>query len=154
MKLLQVVRILLLLLVAVSLGSWARRAFFLDPPAAQAKTSRLPEQGVAVVNFHGTLRCASCLQIGELAERVVSTEFAAERDAGGLTFCSIDFDQPGNQHYRDDYDLSFSTVVIVRRAEGKDVGWNRLDDVWSLSEDEAAFGTYVRAAIVEAMAAR
>lgn len=154
MKPLELLRIFLLLLVAVSLGTWAWKTFFFDPPIGPTTIGVLPEQGVAVINFHGTLRCTSCLRIGELTERVVSAEFAAERSVGAVTFASIDFDRPGNEHFRDEYDLAFSNVVVVRRAAGKDVSWNRLDEVWTLNEDEAAFRTYVHAAISEAMASR
>lgn len=154
MKSATILRTVLLLLVAVSLGSWAQRTFFAGAAPKSAALGVLPVHGVAVVNFHGTLRCASCLRIGELTESVVATEFADERAAGAVTFASIDYDLAGNEHYRDDYDLYSSNVVILRRAAGKDVSWTRLDDVWSLDDDELAFRSYVHGAIAEALVSR
>jgi hypothetical protein len=158
MKLTPVLRALLLLLVVGSLGAWAwktshesRAATTTD--AAAVRTGVLAD-GVTVINFHGAQRCPTCLHIGTLSESVVAEQFSAEVGEGRLAWVSIDYDEPGNAHFMEDYDLVSSNVVVVRNAGGRELGWSRLDDVWSLNHDEPAFRAYVQAAVDEALRPR
>ena len=152
------VRAALLLVVAASLVTWAVTSLRESPtpataaPIATAPTAKLIADGVAVVNFHGALRCPTCLGIGALSQAIVDEEFPAEKDEGRIAWSSIDFDQPENAHYKDDYELVSSSVVVVRREHGVDVGWKRLDDVWTHYGDEPVFRSYVHAAVAEALA--
>jgi hypothetical protein len=41
----------------------------------------------------------------------------------------INFEEPANKHLIQDYGLTTSTVVVVRRKAGRDVTWQRLDAV-------------------------
>ncbi len=153
MKPASILRALLLLFVVASLGTWAWKSWR-APPAAPSPASSLLADGVTVINFHGKLRCPTCLRIGSLSQAVVSEQFALEESQGRVAWTSIDFEEPGNAHYRDDYELSSSNVVVVRRAGGRDLGWSRLDEVWSLNGDEPSFRAYVQAAVSEALRAR
>jgi hypothetical protein len=148
------VRGALLLLVGASLAAWAVKTWRTSPTRAadSPATSALIADGVAVVNFHGKLRCPTCLGIGALSRAVVDEEFASEKDAGLVAWSSIDFDEPANAHFRDEYDLTSSNVVVVRREGGADVGFQRLDEVWTHYDDEPAFRAYVHAAVAEALA--
>jgi hypothetical protein len=153
MKLASILRALLLLLVVASLGTWAWRTWR-PTRAAPAAAPSVLRDGVTVINFHGKLRCPTCLHIGSLSQAVVAEDFALEESQGRVAWTSIDFEEPENAHFRDDYDLSSSNVVVVRRAGGRDLGWSRLDEVWSLHGDEPAFRAYVQAAVGEALRAR
>lgn len=157
MKSASILRAALLVLVAASLGIWSVNTYR-DSTAAEAvatgttaPTPALIADGVAVINFHGSVRCPTCLGIGSLSQAIVEEEFAAAIDEGRLAWSSIDFDEPRNTHYKDDYDLYSSNVVIVWRQHGADVGWKGLDDVWTHYGDEPTFRAYVRAAVSEAL---
>ncbi len=63
---------------------------------------------------------------------------------GKLKFVSINVDEPGNEHYWDDYKLESKSLVIVMMRDGKQVKWDNLKDVWLLLNDEAAFHNYVK----------
>jgi hypothetical protein len=63
---------------------------------------------------------------------------------GKLKFYSINVDEPGNEHYWDDYKLDSKSLVIVLFRNGKQVKWENLKDVWLLLNDEAAFHNYVK----------
>lgn len=164
MKVVSLLRALLLLLVAGSVGAWAWKTWRESraaPPALPSdvslpvgSTPGLLADGVTVINFHGTLRCPTCLHIGELSQSVVAEEFRGEVGDGRLSWVSLDYDEPANAHFMEDYDLVSSSVVVVQRADGRELGWSRLDDVWSLNHDEPAFRAYVRAAVDEALRAR
>lgn len=155
MKLMPLLRAALLLLVAASLATWAVRTF--RAPVQSGIADPAPPRiadGVAVINFHGTLRCATCLRIGSLSQTVVEEGFADVVRAGKLQWLAIDFDEPGSRHFKDDYDLYSSNVVVVRRAGGRDVAWRRLDEVWDLYDDEPRFREYVGTAVADALAER
>jgi hypothetical protein len=155
MKHAHLVRIALLALVAGSVAVWAAKSLRDSAAdASAAAVSSLPADAVAVVNFHGTVRCPTCRKIGALAEQVVATDFAAEVERGRVAWLSLDFDLPENLHFKDAYDLVTSNVVAVRRSGGTDVAWRRLDDVWDLYDDEPAFRAYVEAAIDDLLAER
>ena len=144
-------RYALLALVAVSLGTWAVRTW---RPAGTGDSSAivsesLPADGVVVINFHGTTRCASCQEIGKEAHAVVSKDFASELQSGRMTWQVINYDEPANRHYVKDYALVSSTVVVVRREHGRDAAWRRLDAVWDHVFDAPAMNAYLRREITQ-----
>jgi hypothetical protein len=165
MKPLNVLRVALLILVSASVGAWGWRSWrdanaAPDSTAASATAAAavvadpLLADGVAVVNFHGALRCPTCRTIGALSQAVVEQDFADDVAAGRVQWSSIDFEDAAYAHYTDDYELTSSNVVVVRRSGGKDVAYRRLDDVWTHYDDEPAFRAYVAAAVRDALAGR
>lgn len=66
---------------------------------------------------------------------------------GKLKFISINVDEPGNEHYWDDYKLESKSLVIALFRNGKQVKWDNLKDVWLLLEDETGFHQYVKSNI-------
>jgi hypothetical protein len=147
-------RYALLALVAVSLGTWAVRTW--RPAGGSAATvaasAALPADGVVVINFHGATRCATCQEIGKEARALVETDFASELQSGRMSWQVIDFDEPANRHYVQDYGLVSSTVVVVRREHGRDATWRRLDAVWDHVFDAPAMNDYLRREITQVSA--
>ncbi len=144
-------RYALLTLVAVSLGTWAVRTW---RPAGgsvanAALSEALPADGVVVINFHGTTRCASCEEIGKEAHAVVEKDFASDLQSGRMKWQVVNYDEPANRHYVQDYGLVSSTVVVVRREGGRDVVWRRLDAVWDHVFDAPAMNSYLRREITQ-----
>lgn len=62
-------------------------------------------------------------------------------------FIQINVDEPGNEHYWDDYKLESKSLVIVLYRGNKQVKWENLKDVWLLLEDENGFHDYVKSHI-------
>ncbi|HLP77309.1 MAG TPA: nitrophenyl compound nitroreductase subunit ArsF family protein, partial [Candidatus Paceibacterota bacterium] len=60
---------------------------------------------VTAFYFHGTVRCETCLAIELLAKQAVQRRFALELADKRLVFASINYDEPENQHYREQYKL-------------------------------------------------
>lgn len=147
-------RYALLALVAVSLGTWAVRTW---RPAGAGDSGAivsesLPADGVVVINFHGATRCATCQEIGKEAHALVEKDFASELQSGRMTWQVINFDEPANRHYVQDYGLVSSTVVVVRREHGRDATWRRLDAVWDHVFDAPAMNNYLRREITQVSA--
>jgi hypothetical protein len=144
-------RYALLTLVAVSLGTWAVRTW---RPAGIGNSSAivseaLPADGVVVINFHGATRCATCQEIGKEAHAVVEKDFASDLQSGRMTWHVINYDEPANRHFVQDYGLVSSTVVVVRREHGRDAVWRRLDAVWDHVFDAPAMNNYLRREITQ-----
>jgi len=138
-----ITRMLLLTLVAASLTAWGMRTFARAKGDAAAPT-QLAEDGLMVVNFHGETRCNACMEIGQAAQSVVEAHFNDALKAGRLHWSVLNFDEPSNRHFVKDYGIVSSTVVLVRRKDGKDIEWRRLDAVWDHLFDDPAMKNYLR----------
>jgi hypothetical protein len=134
-----VIRIILLAVIGVAVGSWAMKEF----GPAKAVTGTIRPDGVTVINFHGEKRCRTCIGIGKLARKTLDGEFSNEQKAGEVHWEEINYDEPANAHFVKDYSLVSSTVLVTLWKNGKEVKWNRLDAVWDHVDDEAVFRTYI-----------
>jgi hypothetical protein len=99
---------------------------------------------VTVTYFTTRARCVSCRKIEAMTKDTLTELFASELAAGTLRYETISIDAPGNEHYIQDYQLSFKTVVV---ANGKNDSWQKLDEVWQLMGDAEKFKAFVAAAI-------
>jgi hypothetical protein len=143
----QLTRFTLLALVAVSLVTWGVRTF----SPAHAAGDALPADGIVVVNFHAATRCNACREIGKEAQTVVETNFGDDLNAGRMNWRVINFEEPAHKHFIQDYGLTTSTVVVVRRKEGRDVSWQRLDAVWDYLFEGPAMRAYLKEHIDQIM---
>jgi hypothetical protein len=147
-----IIRIVLLGVVAIAVGSWAMKEF---GPAKVAVTQDQPTtvvkrpDGVTVINFHGKQRCRTCIRIGELAKKTVTEDLAAAGQADKLHWEHLNYDEPANAHFVKEYELVSSTVVATLWKDGREITWRRLDDVWDLVGDEAAFRAYIASNVNE-----
>jgi hypothetical protein len=148
------IRIVLLAVIAIAVGTWAMKEF--GPAKAIAtnsgnnanETTTRPD-GVTVINFHGAKRCRTCIGIGDQARKTLDQEFAAEEKAGKVHWQHINYDEPANAHYVKDYQLVSSTVVVTLWKDGREVKWRRLDGVWDHVGDEPVFRAYVAQGVRE-----
>ncbi len=143
-----IIRIILLGVIAIAVGSWAMKEFGPAKAVAtnsesKATTESMRPDGVTVINFHGAKRCRTCIGIGDQARKTLDEEFAAEEKAGKVHWEHINYDEPANAHYVKDYELVSSTVVATLWKDGKEVKWNRLDGVWDHIGDDPTFRAYV-----------
>ena len=97
---------------------------------------------VDVLYFHRTARCHGCLDMEAFAAEAVA-RFPAEREAGRLTWRAINLDDPDQRHFEQDYALEFNSVVLSRRASGREEAWTNLPAVWPLVGDRSNFVAYV-----------
>jgi hypothetical protein len=137
-----ITRYALLTLVVVSLGTWGVRTW--NSVHAAGGGDVLPSDGIVVVNFHPAIRCNACREIGTKAQAVVETDFAADLKSGRMSWRVINYEEPTNKHFLQDYGLTTSTVVVTRREGGRDVEWQRLDAVWDHLFEGPAMGAYLK----------
>jgi len=103
--------------------------------------------GDKVIAFyvHGTFRCVTCNKIEARAKDIVQTKFANELKSGRLEWKTANFQE--NDALAKRYNISTSTLVLIQRKDGKDVRFEKLEDVWKLVDDRPAFISYVQGKI-------
>jgi hypothetical protein len=141
---------LLLGFVLVTIGfAWGRQT---APRGGSASSADRPEcdgARLVVYSVHATARCPGCIEIEATARRVVEWDFAQEAASGEIEFRTLDFSRdPG---FARKYDISGSTILLVGREGGREVGFERLDEVWTKDRDTDELSDYLRGAIRAAL---
>lgn len=141
-----ITRIILFGVIGVAVGVWAVKQLGHGKGKGgdiKAAASVVRPDGVTVIHFHGDKRCRTCIRIGDLAKKTVDEGFPDEEKARKVRWEQLNYDEAANAHYVKDYQLVSSTVVVTLWKNGKELKWNRLDEVWDYVGDEPAFRTYV-----------
>ncbi len=116
---------------------------FAVPATANAPSAKQEAQPLTVYYFHGTRRCMTCNKIEQLTRAAISASYKDEIESGKMIFKAVNVEQPENEHFIADFDLTTRSVVVQRGAK-----YERLDKVWQLVHgDEAAFRGYIADAI-------
>jgi len=102
---------------------------------------RLPT--VVATYFHTTFRCASCYKIQQFTEEALQKGFPEEIASGQLKYQVVNIEEPGNEHYINDYGLYTKSVVLSLQENGKEVGFKNLDKVWQFLNDKNKFISYI-----------
>lgn len=123
----------------------------LHPPASTAAAANaeaaLPANGKVVTYFTTDVRCPSCRKIEALTRQTVENQFADKLKSGEIVFRTLNLDRPENKHFIDDYQLVSKTVIVSVRENGKETGFQNLQDVWTNLDDPADFQNYLAAAL-------
>ncbi len=94
--------------------------------------------------FHPTARCPSCINIENFTEEVIKTQFVKENKAGLISFRQFNIEDSVNEHYIEDYKLEFSSVILAKYVNNKQVKWKNLKHVWKYSNDRESFFKYLK----------
>ncbi len=108
--------------------------------AAAGQTEQVQEK-VIVYYMHGTFRCVTCNSIETMAKEVIENDFADAMADGRLEWQVVNFQNNAALARR--YGVGTSTLVIAKIADGKEVEFKRLDEVWTKINDPGAFKQYV-----------
>ncbi len=127
------------------LGKEAGLRRFATHPDDAAVPAAANTDKVLVYYLHTTFRCATCNGIEKLARQVVEQDFAAESARGRVEWRTANFQEREDLAAR--YSVASSTVVVVHLENGKEKDFKRLDEVWTLHDQPAAFADYVGKAI-------
>jgi len=105
-------------------------------PSADAGGDR-----VIVYYFHTTFRCPTCNAIERHAKELVEQDYADQLARGVLEWQAINFQERDDLARR--YELAAGAVVVAKIQAGKEVAYQRLDDVWTLYDKPEQFKRYV-----------
>lgn len=98
---------------------------------------------VTAYYFHRTQRCTTCLGIESGAKHVIEEQFAGQIADQTLVWQLCNLDEPVNEHFVEDFSLSFSSLVLVEEQGGKTVRWKNLDKVWDVAHAPEELERYV-----------
>ena len=94
--------------------------------------------------FHPTMRCHTCVVIQANAARVIMDRFPQQIADGSLIWMPYDFDGPGGEDFKKEFDISASTLVLSRMTKGNHEEYKKLEKVWDLINDPAKFDEYIQ----------
>jgi hypothetical protein len=118
------------------------------PSAARAKSQpSMPDRTVVAYYFHGNFRCQTCRKIEAFSGEAVKSGFPEDLKAGRLEWRVINVEEPGNEHFIQDYQLFSKSLVLVAKEGSKQTRWKNLQRVWTLVGDKDAFIQYVQVEI-------
>ncbi len=108
---------------------------------------------MAVYYLHNHIRCQTCRDMESMTVETVDLDFQPEVDSGVLAMYTIDVDDPGQEHFVTEFDVTGPTLVVAELDdEAQLVLWRSLERIWELSEAPVAYRDYVRQAIQAALA--
>ena len=133
-----------LISIGFAAGKHAARSGGSAQPAAAdpADGSGNTQGATTVVHYmHATFRCVTCNTIEKMTRELLDTEFADELKAGTVRMEEVDFQE--NEALARRYEVVASCVVVAKQVEGKEVAYQRLDEVWTLMKKPPAFNRHV-----------
>jgi hypothetical protein len=94
--------------------------------------------------FHTNTRCSTCVKIEQYSHEAIEQGFPNELKNGTLEMRVVNYEQPENRHFIQDYKLVSKSLVLVNTVDGKQTKWTNLKLVWQLTGHKDAFLNYVR----------
>ncbi len=144
MKTNRLVTIVLLVFVAVSLGTIVAKNLRHAPGSSEATAQPVLSDGVIAYYFHSNTRCPTCDSIESYTREALQSGFGDEMKSGHLQWRVLNYEKPENEHFVKEFQIALPSVVLVKMAGGKQVAWKNLDQVWPLVGDKPAFLAYVQ----------
>lgn len=134
---------LLMSFVLVSVGFAIGKEVTLRRLGASADPAALPQtqDHLIVYYMHGAFRCVTCNTIESLTREIAEKDFAAAAAEGRIVYRSVNFHENTAMARR--YDVSASTVVLVQMRGGRELHFERLDDIWNHISDSQACRAYI-----------
>jgi len=102
-----------------------------------------PQTKTVVYYFSSCGRCAAHSGAEGYTRGAIDQNFAHEIMDGRMEFQSTDTKKKENKHFLKDYGLYTESVVLSRVADGKEVKFKNLDQIWKFGGREDAFKKYI-----------
>ena len=109
-----------------------------------ASESEAVGDGLAVYYFHGNVRCPTCVAIESQSKETVFTDYAPQLKVKEMSWSILNYEEPAAATLKNKFNIIAPVVVLARIKAGKIEDWKRLDKVWALWDDKAAFAKYLR----------
>lgn len=101
---------------------------------------------MVVYYFHGNQRCFSCNKIEELTKQAITEKYAKELADGSVIFKSVNVEEPVNEHFIKDFQLSTRSVVMQKHDK-----YEKFDAVWTLVREPQKFTEYIQSGMAKMM---
>lgn len=145
------IRIVLLVIALGSLTVWGAKEYRKSQAIAEASAEPKAAETIPAVEgnqvvmtyFRNNIRCPACKWIEALTTETAQKDLASELASGKLVFRVVDVDEPANNHYIEDYQLTTKSVILSFRADGKEQRWEDMDKIWHMLGEPDAFRAYL-----------
>jgi hypothetical protein len=134
------IRLNLLLVLAGIIALLAAGVF----AGTQSSTTNPGRHKVIAYYFHTNTRCSTCIKIEQYSHEAIEQGFPNELKNGILEMRVVNYEDPINRHFIQDYKLVSKSLVLVNLVNGKQTKWINLKLVWQLTGHKDAFLNYVR----------
>lgn len=131
-------------IAAVALAACAIPAALALAQSKPATAATTGQRKVVAYYFHTNTRCSTCKKIEQYSQEAIKEGFPEELKNGKLEMRIINYEQPENRHFIQDYKLVSKSLVLVNLVDGKQTKWSNLKLVWQLTGRKDAFLNYVR----------
>jgi hypothetical protein len=115
--------------------------------APQGAAPKAGQHKVVADCFHTNARCSTCIKIEQYSHEAIEQGFPDEIKNGKLEMRVVNYENPENRHFIQDYKLVSKSLVLVNMVDGKQTKWTNLKMVWQLTGRKDAFLNYVRKAV-------
>jgi hypothetical protein len=99
------------------------------------------EFNIKAYYFHPTARCSTCLNIESYSLEAIK-EWERMNDKN-ISWSEINIEDSTNEHYIKEYDLQFSSLIIVKYNGNEKLSWKNLEETWKLVNDKSSFTKYI-----------
>ncbi len=134
----------LILMVSLALAACIAVTALIVLTHAQAATAQNSPHKVIAYYFHTNTRCSTCVKIEQYSHEAIEQGFPNELKNGTLEMRVVNYEQPENRHFIQEYKLVSKSLVLVNMVNGKQTKWTNLKLVWQLTGRKDAFLNYVR----------
>lgn len=121
-----------------------------DSAAVDSIQQQAPDR-VVVYYLHMNRRCMTCGKLEAYAREAVEVGFAQQLEDSSIVFRVENFEQKGNEHFAEHYQLYSQSLILSRQHEGKETEWKNLDRIWQLVGNREDFIAYVQTEVFEFM---
>jgi hypothetical protein len=130
------------LFVATSIVALATKAWHRQPASNEAAKQETPNscsgsQRIVAYYFHRTERPKACVGTESSIREAIALGFPGHLKDGRLEWYSVNYEEPGNEHYATDYKIAAPCLVLVRMKLGTPVEWRSLPEVSELVGDQS-----------------
>lgn len=106
---------------------------------------------VTAYYFYGSFRCVTCTNMEKYSKEAIESNFKDALVSGRLEFKVVNVEEPGNEHFVNDYQLYTKSLILSLVKDGKEVKHKNLDKIWELARNKQKFIDYVASEVNEFM---
>jgi len=132
-------------LLILAFGICAENLTAPDKKEVSAETATIDIDTTYIVYyFTGNARCATCHKLEKYTRESIEENYAEEIESGKIEFALVNFDEPKNNHFIEDYALYTKSVIISKRYSDEEIAWKNLDKIWKLVRNKEQYLAYIR----------
>lgn len=114
----------------------------INNPKEKYKQDKKVDTEIIAYYFHPTARCQTCINIEAFSfEAIEEWQKNMKRK---IIWKELDTDDSANTHYKEEFSLEFSSLVLAEYSSGSRIKWKNLADTWKYSNDKNTLIKYVK----------